>query len=78
MGERNVTSNVEVVGSTPTAFTNKENYTMRSACLQCQRILFLDDFYEIVYNEDGLHLLCSKECKDKWDEISSTRLEKSA
>ena len=40
---------------------------MRLPCSQCQKTLFLGNFYEIVYSEDGIHLLCSKECKEKWD-----------
>jgi hypothetical protein len=39
---------------------------MRLPCSQCQKILFLGSFYEIVYNENGIHMLCRKECKDKW------------
>jgi len=39
---------------------------MRAPCFECNKILFLSEFHEIVYDKDGPHLLCSKECKDKW------------
>jgi hypothetical protein len=45
---------------------------MRLPCSQCQEALFLGSFYEIVYSDDGIHLLCSKECKEKWDFLDRT------
>ena len=54
------------MGSTPSALTNTGNYTMRLPCSQCQKVLYLGNFYEIVYGEHGYYLLCSRECKDEW------------
>ena len=38
-------------------------------------ILFVSDFCGIHYEEDGLHLLCSKGCKDEWKELRATKEE---
>ena len=67
MGERNVTCSVEVVGSTPTASTNLGNYTMKLPCSQCNKTFSMDDVIEIVYCDDGIHFLCSRDCQDEWD-----------
>jgi hypothetical protein len=48
---------------------------MRLPCSQCQKILFLGSFYEIVYSENGISLLCSKECKEKWDFFDQTHFD---
>jgi hypothetical protein len=40
---------------------------MKIPCSQCKKTLSVTDFYEIHYEEDGLHLLCSKECKNEWE-----------
>jgi hypothetical protein len=44
---------------------------MRLACSWCNKILVLDDFYEIVCEEEGFYFLCSIECKEEWDEFGT-------
>ena len=51
---------------------NPESEIRKMPCSHCKEIIFLDKFYEITYEEDGLHLLCSKECQDKWKELRTT------
>lgn len=47
-------------------FPNKGTFTMRLPCIQCRRTFYLGNFYEAVHCDAGIHLLCSKECKDEW------------
>ena len=44
-------------------------------CSQCKKILSVGDFYEIQYEEDGLHLLCSKKCKNECEGLWTTKEE---
>ena len=48
--------------------------TWNMPCSQCKQLLFVGEFYEIAFTEDGLLLLCSKKCKDRW--ASSVTAEK--
>jgi hypothetical protein len=40
---------------------------MKLPCSQCNKTFSLDDFVELVYCDDGIHFLCSKDCQDEWD-----------
>ena len=40
---------------------------MRAPCTQCRKVSLLDSFHKIDYSDDGISLLCSKECEDAWD-----------
>jgi len=46
---------------------------MRLHCSQCEKILLLGDSCEVAFEDDRLHLLCSKGCKDKWEELKTTK-----
>jgi hypothetical protein len=39
---------------------------MKVPCTQCNEVFSLNDFFEAVYCDDGVVLLCSKDCKDEW------------
>jgi hypothetical protein len=54
---------------------NPESETMKMPCSQCKKILFVSDFCEMHFEEDGLHLLCSKECKNEWEGLWTTKEE---
>ena len=54
---------------------NPESETMKMPCSQCRVISSVSNSYEIHYEEDGLHLLCSKGCKDEWKELRATKEE---
>ena len=40
---------------------------MRAPCSQCRKVSLLDSFHKIDYGDDGISLLCSKQCEDAWD-----------
>ena len=54
---------------------NPESEAMKMPCSQCKKILSVSDFCEIHYEEDGLHLLCSKLCKNEWEGLRNTKEE---
>jgi hypothetical protein len=54
---------------------NPEAEIREMPCSNCRQIFAVDKFYEIAYEEDGLLLFCSKGCKDKWEELSTTEKE---
>jgi len=39
---------------------------MKLPCSQCNKTFSMDDFIEIVYCDDGIHFLCSRDCQDEW------------
>ena len=45
---------------------------MRAPCSECNKILFLSEFHVVVYDKDGLHLLCSEKCKAQWEETRNS------
>jgi hypothetical protein len=54
---------------------NPESETIKMPCSQCRIILSVSNSYEIHYEEDGLHLLCSKGCKGEWEELRAAKEE---
>ena len=54
---------------------NLKSEAMKMPCSQCSKILSVSDFCEIHYEEDGLHLLCSKESKNQWEGFWTTKEE---
>jgi hypothetical protein len=54
---------------------NPESETMKMPCSQCKMTLSVSSSHEIHYEEDGLHLLCSKECKNEWEGLRTTNEE---
>jgi len=42
-------------------------------CSQCEKILLVGDSCEVAFEDYRLHFLCSKGCKDKWEELRTTR-----
>ena len=51
-----------IVGSTPTASTNKENYTMRLTCSQCERQIAGAHAITVIMGND-LYVFCDTRCK---------------
>jgi len=35
-------------------------------CAQCKIIFPVDHLFEVLYDSEGIHFICSKECSDKW------------
>jgi hypothetical protein len=35
-------------------------------CAQCKKIFPVDHLFEVLYDREGIHFVCSKECSDKW------------
>ena len=54
---------------------NSESEAMRLHCSQCEKTLLVGDSCEVAFEEDRLHLLCSKECKNQWEELWTTKEE---
>ena len=48
---------------------NPESEEMKLHCSQCKKFLFVGDSCEVAFEENRLHLFCSKGCKDKWEEL---------
>jgi RNase P subunit RPR2 len=46
---------------------------MKLHCSQCKKILVVGDSCEIAFENDRVHLFCSKGCKEKWEERRSTK-----
>ena len=39
---------------------------MRLSCMCCKESFSPGDFFELLYSDEGIYFLCSKECSDKW------------
>jgi len=52
---------------------NSESEAMKMQCSQCEKILLVGDSCEVAFEDYRLHFLCSKGCKDKWEELRTTR-----
>ena len=46
---------------------NPESEAMKMPCSHCKQIFITSKSYEIIFDESGIHFICSKECKEKWE-----------
>ncbi len=54
---------------------NPASETMKLHCSQCEKNLVVGDSCEIAFENDRFHLFCSKGCKEKWEELRTSKQE---